>query len=642
MGHSLATNGPAIDQVAPRSAVHQLRNRVAVVDQKNVGLIEIRGAVVGSRSERIVPGEKQSQAALLVKRMRPGVRRGELQAVGHALVDLELQSIEVRDALRLIRHRVHVVAGIGYANGCIARVFVGRDRLGIQEQRTGTPVGSGLPVHHIRRRGDEWLVEGNGQHQMGTVIADVTDLEHPAVGGLKLKVEGPVLRVRQFVIDIVTAKQERAIKIAGRPASRITASSLLEVRQVGEEGCSRGWRRRWQSRAERLRERRALGDGDWLDERRRQRDAEWAVKSGPRARRQVAEYFAAVVVDTVPCTHGELRQRRPRDADAGRETPLVIFHERIADSWRGAGFVIPSDYQTRAGNYVGVRVAGEPGVLGQSRVCRSSTDGALHVTVFRRVKTCKLAVFFRERRVDIPTQPGGYREVFPHLKVVVNVGADRIGAIVTVRRTNELIAAVQGAFYKVLEGGEIKGIGIRVVIEDIELDVVPRRPDTQDVLSFHPTRGGSVFPLILEHAAIAKAGAGTKLQTSTDRRIRRGDVELRKSRRARQANAQRTWGKGLCGVGISSQAGETHMLFPCKVRGKHDGVRQGKHLAAGGKLLCESQQRTDRAKRIRGGIALNVISPGQAILGAHNIIDAGDPLVYGGLRIGALHDGIVA
>ena len=354
--------------------------------------------------ERIVPGEKESQAALLVKRMRPGVRRGELQAVGQALVNLELQCIEVRYALRLIRHRVHVVAGIGHADRRIAGVFVRIDGLGIQGewgatvivlvgQRTGAPVGTGLPVHHIRRCGDEWLVEGNGQHQMGAVIADITDLEHPGVGGLKLKVECPVLRIRQFVIDIVTAKQERTIKIAGRPASRITASRLLEVRQVGEEGCSRGWRRRWQSRAERLRERRVLRDGDRLDERRRERDAEWAVKSGPCARRQVAEELAAVVVHTVPCAHGELRHWSPRDADAGRETPLVIFHERIAGSGRGASLVIPSDFQTRAGNYVSPCVARAIVVLSQSRVRRNSVDFALHVTVFRRVKAVSRPYF---------------------------------------------------------------------------------------------------------------------------------------------------------------------------------------------------------------------------------------------------------
>src|ERR1700756_4481261 len=124
---------------------------------------------------------------------------------------------------------------------------------------------------------------------MGTVIADITGLEDPVVGGLILKVERPVLRIRQFVMDIITAKQERTVKIAGRPASRVAASSLLEVGQVGEEVCPRGWRRWWKSCAEWLRERRALRDGDRLDEWRCESDAEWTVESRPRARRQVAE-----------------------------------------------------------------------------------------------------------------------------------------------------------------------------------------------------------------------------------------------------------------------------------------------------------------------------------------------------------------
>src|SRR5580692_11827544 len=119
----------------------------------------------------------------------------------------------------------------------------------------------------MRRCGDQRLVEGNGQHEMGTVIADITDLKHPGVVRLILKVECPVLRVWQFVIDIVTAKEERTIKIAGRPASRVTASCLLEVRQIGEECGGGGRRRRWQSRTEWLRKRRALGDRNGLDER---------------------------------------------------------------------------------------------------------------------------------------------------------------------------------------------------------------------------------------------------------------------------------------------------------------------------------------------------------------------------------------
>src|SRR5579872_31325 len=56
----LAANRPAIGQVAQWPALHGLRNRIAVVDQKNVGLIEIRAGVVGSWGERIVSGEKES------------------------------------------------------------------------------------------------------------------------------------------------------------------------------------------------------------------------------------------------------------------------------------------------------------------------------------------------------------------------------------------------------------------------------------------------------------------------------------------------------------------------------------------------------------------------------------------------------
>src|SRR5579863_7889071 len=167
--------------------------------------------------------------------MGPGVRRSELQAVGQALVNLELQCIEVRDALSLIRDGVHVVSGIGYADGRIAAEFVRKDRFAVQEQRGRTAVGTGLPVHHIGGCGNEWLVEGNGKHQMRAVTADITGLDDPAVGGLKLKVERPVLHIRQFVVDIVAAKQKRTKKITRRPASRKTASGLLKVGKGGLE-----------------------------------------------------------------------------------------------------------------------------------------------------------------------------------------------------------------------------------------------------------------------------------------------------------------------------------------------------------------------------------------------------------------------
>src|SRR5690348_13462856 len=57
--HRLATYGPAVGHVSPCSTIHDFRNRIAVVDQQNVGLIEIRGGIVCPGSERIITGEEQ-------------------------------------------------------------------------------------------------------------------------------------------------------------------------------------------------------------------------------------------------------------------------------------------------------------------------------------------------------------------------------------------------------------------------------------------------------------------------------------------------------------------------------------------------------------------------------------------------------
>ncbi len=81
---------------------------------------------------------------------------------------------------------------------------------------------------------------------MVAMVADIPGIEQPAVGGLILKIECPVLRVRQFVVDVVAAKQERPKQIAGWPTSGITARGLLEVRQQRQEtGGAIGRGRRW-------------------------------------------------------------------------------------------------------------------------------------------------------------------------------------------------------------------------------------------------------------------------------------------------------------------------------------------------------------------------------------------------------------
>ena len=52
---------------------------------------------------------------------------------------------------------------------------------------------------------------------------------------LILEVEGPVLGVRQLVVNVISAIQEGAEQVARRPASRITAGRFGEVGQVGEK-----------------------------------------------------------------------------------------------------------------------------------------------------------------------------------------------------------------------------------------------------------------------------------------------------------------------------------------------------------------------------------------------------------------------
>src|SRR5579862_7301039 len=56
--YGLPTNGPPIDNIAQCFAGREAGNRIAVVDQKNVGLIEVGRGVVCTGSERVIPSEK--------------------------------------------------------------------------------------------------------------------------------------------------------------------------------------------------------------------------------------------------------------------------------------------------------------------------------------------------------------------------------------------------------------------------------------------------------------------------------------------------------------------------------------------------------------------------------------------------------
>src|SRR5580658_81740 len=165
---------------------------------------------------------------------------------------------------------------------------------------------------------------------MQAVVANIPDFKQQVVGELVLKVECPVLRVREFVVDVVATQQEGAKEVAGRPASRMTAGGLRQVGQQGQETSSGAGRRRRLNSTKRLRETRILLSGDRLNKWRRQRHAEGAVKSGSCAWREVAEKLAAVIVNAVTRAQGQFRERRPGDADARGNAPLALVHQRVA------------------------------------------------------------------------------------------------------------------------------------------------------------------------------------------------------------------------------------------------------------------------------------------------------------------------
>src|SRR5208337_2936146 len=87
---------------------------------------------------------------------------------------------------------------------------------------------------------------------------------------------------------------------------------------------------------------------------------------------------------------------------------------------------------------------------------------------------------------------------------------------------------------------------------------------------------------------------------------------------------------------------EADMLLPREGRRKYDSVGNGDHLAARGELLWETQQGTNRAKRVASGVVLIVILDRQTVSCADHVIHCGDSLIHAGVRVGPLEDGVVA
>ena len=236
---------------------------------------------------------------MLVERVRPGIGRSELQSVRKALANLKLKRIVIRNALRLVQHRIHVIADIGHADGRVAGILAGGDRLGAEiyvvsvRVVISAAVGIDLPVHGVLRGGEQRLVERNRQDLVLAVIADVAGAEQPVLD-LVLQIESPVFRVRQLVVDVVAAEHEWAERVAGGILARY---GLGDIGQQGRErGRASGGRGR-RSGSKGTRQGGAAGREFGRNKGRRQRDAEGSVEAGAGGRRKIAEEFAAVVID---------------------------------------------------------------------------------------------------------------------------------------------------------------------------------------------------------------------------------------------------------------------------------------------------------------------------------------------------------
>src|SRR6202011_4028030 len=85
--------------------------------------------------------------------------------------------------------------------------------------------------------------------------------------------------------------------------------------------------------SERVLEGRALLRRDGRNKRRRKRHTEGAIETAAGAGRQIAEEFAAVIVQTKSGSHGQFRTHRPGDTDTWSKSPLALSHQGIACAW---------------------------------------------------------------------------------------------------------------------------------------------------------------------------------------------------------------------------------------------------------------------------------------------------------------------
>ncbi len=184
-----------------------------------MGAVEVGRTVRATQVERVVAVVEQTKSALFIERVRPGVGHAKLEAVAHALVHVDLQSVIGIDASSLVGDRFSRVSNIRNAKVDVAAFIVGQVGGAIgQLLSVVVGVADGVAVAVILligatgerragRRSDTGLVEGDRDDLMPAAIADEADLDRQIVARLPLDVKSVVEGVRQLVGAVVYAQR---------------------------------------------------------------------------------------------------------------------------------------------------------------------------------------------------------------------------------------------------------------------------------------------------------------------------------------------------------------------------------------------------------------------------------------------------
>ena len=134
------------------------------------------------------------------------------------------------------------------------------------------------------------------------------------------------------------------------------------------------------------------------------------------------------------------------------------------------------------------------------------------ITIEAGIEVGQPSVLFREWPVAVPAKAQSERQVAAHLVSVVDECARCVGAIVAAGATVESggRGGLVGTFHEVEESIEPDDVGIGVVIDDVELGMIPQSTERQSVPPFHPIECAAEFPLVLIHAGVAETRAGSE------------------------------------------------------------------------------------------------------------------------------------